>query len=137
MNDRRPSGHIEEAHTSASIVRTVTDRVAQRLIEAIEHDAARGADRAGDALANDERRQQLLIGSWVIDEIAAVNEERLQRGDPPLATSSEQQVKARVVAELTGAGPLEPYVCLDMGVVDSAMFRIRRCSSTKTIRWKD
>ena len=93
-----------------STVRSVTDRVAQRLIEAIEHDEADRTGGSGLALATDQRRQQWLIGSWIVDEIARVNEERLQRGDRPLTTASEHVVRARVVAELTGAGPLEPYI---------------------------
>ena len=39
-----------------------------------------------------------------------MNEERLQRGERPLATPTEQRVRARVVAELTGSGPLEPFL---------------------------
>ncbi|HUV18405.1 MAG TPA: hypothetical protein VMW33_07980, partial [Ilumatobacteraceae bacterium] len=59
----------------------VTDRVADRLIEAIEHDdAARNSSRtAGTALAGDERHQQLLLGALISDEVTSVNEERLQR----------------------------------------------------------
>jgi hypothetical protein len=93
-------------------VMLVTDRVADRLIEAIEHDdGARSAAHApGTALAGDERRQQLLVGAWISDEITSLNEARLQRGSRPLAQHEEHQVRARVVAELTGAGPLEPYL---------------------------
>ncbi len=91
-------------------VRVVTDRVAHRLIEAIEHDDAHRGDRPGGALAGDERRQALLVGAWVNEELATVNDERLHRGERPLAGRVEQQVRARVVAELTGAGPLEPYL---------------------------
>ena len=93
-------------------VTIVTDRVADRLIEAIEHDdGARSASRlAGVALAGDERRQQLLVGAWISDEVTSVNEERLQRGARPLSQREEHHVRARVVAELTGAGPLEPYL---------------------------
>ena len=88
------------------LVVAVTDRVALRLIDAIEHDDS----RSSVALAADERRQQLLVGSWINEEMAAVNEARLQRGDRPLTARVEQLVRARVVAELTGAGPLEPYL---------------------------
>jgi Flp pilus assembly CpaF family ATPase len=93
-------------------VALVTDRVADRLIEAIEHDdVARGSSRtAGVALASDERRQQLLVGAWISDEVTSVNEQRLQRGSRPLSQHEEHHVRSRVVAELTGAGPLEPYL---------------------------
>jgi Flp pilus assembly CpaF family ATPase len=90
-------------------ISSVTERVADRLIEAIEHDdTTRGS--TGVALAGDERRQQLLVGAWIIDEVTSVNESRLQRGSRPLSQQDEQHVRARVVAELTGAGPLEPYL---------------------------
>jgi Flp pilus assembly CpaF family ATPase len=90
------------------VVAVVTDRVAGRLVDAIEHDDARRADRTG--LAADERRQHLLIGAWIVEEIARVNEERLQAGVGPMPLSVEHRIRAAVVAELTGAGPLEPYL---------------------------
>jgi len=100
-----------EADLNETVI-TVTDRVADRLIEAIEHDDAHRSNRPtpGISLAADELRQQLLVGAWISDEIATVNEERLQRGDRPLSTTPEQIVRRRVVAELTGAGPLEPFL---------------------------
>ncbi len=90
----------------------VTDRVTDRLIEAIEHDdLARSTSRApGAALATDERRQQLLVGAWISEEVTSVNDERLQRGMRPLSQGDEHHVRARVVAELTGAGPLDPFL---------------------------
>jgi pilus assembly protein CpaF len=93
-------------------VTLVTDRVADRLIEAIEHDdSTRSSSRAaGVALAGDERRQQVLVGGWIVDEMTSVNEMRLQRGARPLSQHDEHQVRARVVADLTGAGPLEPFL---------------------------
>ncbi len=98
---------VDEARAAVAIV---TDRVAGRLIEAIEHDDSRRADHPGVALAADERRQQLLIGAWIGEEITTLTEERLQRGLRPLTLDVEQRVRADVVAELTGAGPLEPYL---------------------------
>ncbi|MGB9345713.1 MAG: ATPase, T2SS/T4P/T4SS family, partial [Ilumatobacteraceae bacterium] len=98
---------VDEARATVALV---TERVAGRLIEAIEHDDSRGADRRGVALAADERRQQLLIGAWIGEEITTLTEERLQRGLRPLTLDVEQRVRADVVAELTGAGPLEPYL---------------------------
>jgi pilus assembly protein CpaF len=107
--DGRMVGSTDE---SQAIVGLVTDRVASRLIEAIEHDDAQRSERRtpGLSLAVDERRQQLLVGALIGDEITVVNEERLQRGERPLSISHEQHVRARVVAELTGAGPLEPFI---------------------------
>ena len=98
---------VDETRATVALV---TDRVAGRLIEAIEHDDSRTADRRGVALAADERRQQLLIGAWIGEEITTLTEERLQRGLRPLSSEVERRVRADVVAELTGTGPLEPYL---------------------------
>ncbi|MDX2381573.1 MAG: ATPase, T2SS/T4P/T4SS family [Acidimicrobiia bacterium] len=94
-------------------VRTVTDRVARRLIEAIEHDddrAEQGSERRVDLLAGDERRQLLLIGGWIGEEVALLNEERLRAGTRPFGHDAERLLRSRVVAELAGAGPLEPFL---------------------------
>jgi len=87
----------------------VAGRVTDRLVEAMEHDDALGPDAAG-SLAGDERRQQLLVGAWIGEELTAVDAERMQRGLPPLDRLTEQRIRASVVAELTGAGPIEPYL---------------------------
>jgi pilus assembly protein CpaF len=88
---------------------TLTDRVARRLIEAIEREGETpGSERR--PLAGDERRQLLHIGGWIGEEVVVLNEERLRSGRPPLAEQEEHHLRARVVAELTGAGPLEPYL---------------------------
>jgi Flp pilus assembly CpaF family ATPase len=90
-------------------IKVVTYAVANRLIEAIENDdAARSSP--GVALVADERRQQVLVGGWIGDAMTTLNEARLQRGARPLSRHDEQHVRSRVVAELTGAGPLEPYL---------------------------
>lgn len=108
----RPNRRIDSDDTAA-IVATITDRVAARLVDAIEHDDLERLDSRGarsSLLAGDERRQQLLVGAWISDEIADLNEERLERGLRPLSQPIEQQTRSRVVAELTGAGPLEEYL---------------------------
>jgi pilus assembly protein CpaF len=88
-------------------VQAVTARVADRLIEAVERDAETPSD---SPLATDERRQQLLVGAWINDEINVVNEDRLRSGLRPLDLEAEQTLRARVAADLTGSGPLEPYI---------------------------
>ncbi|HWM21805.1 MAG TPA: hypothetical protein VNO51_19085, partial [Ilumatobacteraceae bacterium] len=101
------------------LVAPLIERVASRLVEAIELDeSARsdGADRpdragrAASSLAADPRRQQLLVGAWLSEELATINQVRLAGGERPLDPTSDRAVRARVVAELTGAGPLEPYI---------------------------
>jgi pilus assembly protein CpaF len=92
-------------------VHEVTDRVAERLIEAVERDANVANRPAGVLpLATDERRQQLLVGAWISDEVSDVNERRLRTGLRPLDLDAELTLRSRVVAELTGAGPIEPYL---------------------------
>lgn len=88
-------------------VRSVTARVAERLIDAVERDAEAAPD---SPLATDERRQQLLVGAWINDEINVVNEDRLRAGLRPLDLDAEHTLRGRVVADLTGSGPLEPYL---------------------------
>ena len=106
---QRSAGLDDDLDAAISLV---ADRVADRLIESIEHDdTSRGSGRAGGvALAADERRQQLLVGAWIGDEVTSINEARLQRGWGQLSQQDEQHLRARVVADLTGAGPLEPYL---------------------------
>ncbi len=103
---RRPLAD-RDAGSDAAVGR-ITDRVAQRLVDAIEQDAERPADQR--TLATDERHQQLLVGAWIGEEMATVNEMRLRDGLAPFDGPAEQAVRARVVADLTGAGPLEPYL---------------------------
>ena len=97
----------------AATVRFVIDRVAARLVESIEHDEHDHQDgqvTTDVPLAADARRQQLMVGAWLSDEIAIVNQDRMHRGDPPLSESADREIRSRVVAELTGTGPLEPYM---------------------------
>lgn len=101
-----------EQDVDRAAVSLVTDRVASRLIDAVERDDAE--ESAGrESLARDLRRQQLLVGGWIGDEIAGVNEDRLRNGLRPFDQHTEQRLRSRVVAELTGAGPLEPYLSDD------------------------
>ena len=81
------------------------------MIEAIEHDDAQRSPRRTPGLSlAASRPTSFLVGAWIVEEIATVNEERLHRGERPLSIDHEQNVHARVVAELTGAGPLEPFI---------------------------
>jgi pilus assembly protein CpaF len=108
-----PRGVTSPTDDLATVVRIVTDRVAARLVEAIEVDEAERADRRtapGLALAVDRRRQQLLVGAWLGEELAAVNQDRLRLGLRPLDASVDRQVRADVVADLTGTGPLDAYM---------------------------
>jgi Flp pilus assembly CpaF family ATPase len=106
-----PPGALDDR---TALVRYVTDRVASRLVEAIELDELqRHGDRhdpAQQPLSADTRRQQLLVGAWLSDELSTVNQDRMHRGEPPLAQAADRDLRARVVAELTGAGPLDPYL---------------------------
>lgn len=100
-------------------VRDLTDRVAARLVEAFETDDlergegsahASGTRLSSTPLVADTRRQQLLVGAWLGDELAALNQARLRRGLRPLDEAADRIVRSRVVADLTGTGPLDPYM---------------------------
>jgi len=99
------------------IVRELTARLSSRLVEAIEADTASSdsgfatadaARRVG--LREDRPRLELLMGRWMAEEIALLNQARLQRGDALLDEHSERAVRAAAYAETVGAGPLEPYM---------------------------
>ncbi len=106
------TSHIDAGEDLDQAIALVTDEVADRLIDAIEHDdSTRSASGAtAPALATDERRQKLLVGAWISDAVTSLNEARLRRAARPLTQHEEHHVRSRVVAELTGAGPLDPYV---------------------------
>lgn len=102
----------EAAIDRSTLVRFVTDRVASRLVEAIEADEAKYPDGVPDAqsLAGDARRQQLLVGAWLSEELALVNQDRMHRGDALLGAAADREIRSSVVAELTGTGPLERFM---------------------------
>lgn len=97
-----------------ALIRFVTDRVADRLVEAIELDEIERQDGKLDgrpALSGDTRRQQVIVGALLSEEIATANQDRMHRGEPPLSEVIDREIRSRVVAELTGTGPLETYMC--------------------------
>ena len=71
------------------MVRDLTSRLSSRLVDAIEGDTAStssggfstvdGQRRVG--LREDRPRLELLMGRWMADEIARINQSRLQRGE--------------------------------------------------------
>jgi pilus assembly protein CpaF len=96
-------------------VRELTDRVAARLVEALEIDDLERSERpdltvSTPPLVADARRQQLMVGAWLGDELASFNQTRLRLGLRPLDEVVDRRVRARVVADLTGTGPLDPYM---------------------------
>jgi pilus assembly protein CpaF len=100
------------------MVRDLTARLSSRLVDAIENDAAStnlaglsaadGLRRIG--LREDRARLELLMGRWMAEEIAHINQARLQRGDGLLDEYTERTVRAAAYAETVGAGPLEQYM---------------------------
>jgi pilus assembly protein CpaF len=104
--------HARPRLDRTNLVRLIADRVATRLVEAIDTDEAEhpGAPADTITLAADARRQQLLVGAWINDELASVNQERMRRGEAPLTEAVDREVRSRVVAELIGSGPLEPFM---------------------------
>jgi Flp pilus assembly CpaF family ATPase len=91
------------------IVDAISGRVAGRLVDEIERDGA-DSKETEQSLARDERRQRLLVGAWVAEELTDANERRIRDGLGPYGEADEQAIRSAVVAELTGVGPLEPYL---------------------------
>ncbi len=92
-----------------ALVRQLTDRLSGRLVDAIQAEpmGASGARRVG--LREDRSRLELMMGSWMAEEISLINQSRLQRGEPMLDRDGERGLRARAYAETVGWGPLEPY----------------------------
>jgi hypothetical protein len=81
------------------LVRVLVDRVAARLVEAIELDdherdigGTTGRHTGVVPLADDPRNQQLLVGAWLSEELAVVNQDGCAVGPParrrPIASSA-------------------------------------------------
>lgn len=87
--------------------------LARRLVERL---AQRRTEEQGDdvgLVAVDEHevmREQVRIGHWLAEELRCIAQDRLRTGLLPLDPSVERSLRDRVVAELSGAGPLEPYL---------------------------
>ncbi|MCU0261395.1 MAG: Flp pilus assembly complex ATPase component TadA [Ilumatobacteraceae bacterium] len=79
------------------LVRDLVERLAARLVDVVE-------------LTDDDRRQQLRLGALLEDELAALNGDRLRQGRAPLDDATQHELRTRVVAELTGSGPLERFL---------------------------
>ena len=100
------------------MVRDLTTRLSGRLVDAIETDAASSSAQGFGAIdgqrrvgiREDRARLELLMGRWMAEEIARVNQTRLQRGDGLLDEHTERALRAAAYAETVGAGPLEPYM---------------------------
>ncbi|MGZ4700615.1 MAG: hypothetical protein ACXV98_05325, partial [Ilumatobacteraceae bacterium] len=100
------------------VVRELTTRLSGRLVEAIESEASSrsvaglgptdGPRRVG--LREDRARLELLMGTWMAEEITRINQSRLQRGDGLFDEHTERTLRAAAYAETVGAGPLEPYM---------------------------
>ena len=99
-----------------SLVRELTSRLSQRMVEAIQADAATAAEgregREGRRLAirEDRPRLELLMGRWMSEEVARINQARLQRGDGLLDALTDRELRSLAYAETIGAGPLERFM---------------------------
>jgi pilus assembly protein CpaF len=117
-DDRRPD--IELRVDLDPIVHELTDAISERLVdqqaEVSEMSRVGGHSiaAAGDALGSSRNTvpvvEQLLIGRWLNEALTALNRERIERGEVPLDLATERTIRTRVVAELTGSGPLEEYL---------------------------
>jgi pilus assembly protein CpaF len=89
------------------LVRELADRLSARLVDAIESESS-GTRRTD--LRSDRARLEVLLGRWMSEEIADINQLRLQRGEGVVAVEVDRHLRALAYAEVLGAGPLEPYM---------------------------
>jgi len=112
LDERTPTGlswaELDDDSELDDVVATITERVSRRLIDEVESEAHRDPDSR--RLAGDDRHRDLLVGAWIGDELRDLNEERLARGLGLLDELSDRRIRSRVIADVTGAGPLEPYL---------------------------
>ena len=90
-------------------VRELSGRLSARLAEAIETDQQ---DRSGGAhrtVRDDRPRLELMLGRWLAEEVAAINQRRLQHGLGVLDPITEQSLRSQAYAATIGAGPLDTY----------------------------
>lgn len=80
------------------LVTGLVDRIADRLIDAIENDEVASDDRAS---------HERLVGHWVTEELREIDRRLVREGDAPLDHGTRVALVATVVAEVLGAGPLE------------------------------
>ena len=62
------------------------------------------------AIREDRPRLELLMGRWMSEEVARLNQARLQRGDGLLDAITDRELRALAYAETVGAGPLERFM---------------------------
>ena len=98
-----------EPAEAVRIVRQVADRLARRLAEEIEAQRLAEAEIALP-LELDPLGQELLVGEWIGVELAAVSQDRMQRGHARLSDATDNELRRRVVAELFAFGPLQPWM---------------------------
>lgn len=103
-----------------AVVAGLTAVIAERLVDQQAEVAEMGAladpglTAVADAVGGHDDSvavvEQLLIGRWLNDALVDLNRERIERGEEPFDVMTERSIRASVVAELTGSGPLEPYL---------------------------
>lgn len=94
-----------------ALLRELTDRLMQRMVEAIQADTAvEGREGRRLAIREDRPRLELLMGRWMAEEVARINQARLQRGEGLLEPAVDRELRARAYAETVGAGPLDRYM---------------------------
>ena len=91
-------------------VQLLNERLAARLVDTLQDSTGGRLGARHAALRSDRGRLELLMGRWLAEEITAINQDRLQRGQSPLDDDDERRLRAAAYAETLGAGPLEPYM---------------------------
>lgn len=86
----------------AQIVDEVAARVAQRLVDAYEREVPEVLSGGEDLVES--------ISTWCSEEISVLNHQRLALGGALITTEAASEITARVVADMNGVGPLEPWM---------------------------
>jgi hypothetical protein len=107
MGTRRDEPSVIDDASMRQLVAAVGERIAAELASAIERDAGTPGARRRRSLHDDRRGQQVLVGRCLGDEITRINQLRLTAGLGSLSASDDAELRRAVVADLTGAGPLQ------------------------------
>jgi pilus assembly protein CpaF len=96
------SSPVEVGELAASIL----GRVAQRFVDA----AQTGSADQDLAEESDPQVQKAMIHRWCAEEFSRLNQQQLTIGGQLYPAAVIAEVQARVAADLTGAGPLDPWM---------------------------
>lgn len=96
-------------HATYSI-RTTDSAHRQALVERIAARLAEESAGDGAPTTSDRRMLEVLIGHWLEEEFATIDRSQIRSGAETLDPEERRDLRAAVVAEVFGAGPLERWL---------------------------